>query len=73
MGSEMCIRDRRYAYEIGNNDNTWEFEGGLPTIWQEMETLQINIDDNELTTGVTYMLRITTPNGVSDDYIFSLS
>lgn len=62
----------RYAYEIGTADQTWEIDGGLPSTWDQMETLQINIDEDDLDKDVTYFVRVTTPNGVSDDYIFSL-
>ena len=62
----------RYGYEIGSNDGTWEFTNGPPSVWQAMNTTQINIDETSLAKGTTYVVRVTTPNGVFDEYIFSL-
>ena len=63
---------QRFAYEIGANDETWEIDGGLPTVWNQTDTIQLNLDEDSLTKNTTYEVRITAPNGVSDDYIFSL-
>jgi flagellar protein FlaG len=44
-----------------------------PTVWQIKDTVRIDITTSStLSDTVTYMLRVTTPNGISDDYIFSL-
>ena len=64
---------QKYGYEVGINDDTWEYEGGLPSLWQKMDTIRINVNETSLAKGNTYEVRISTPNGVSDDYIFSLS
>ena len=54
-------------------DDTWLFDGPLPEPdWQIANTHSINITDNDLVSGVTYVVSITTPNGVSDEYVFSI-
>lgn len=62
----------RYGYSTGGADDTWQFSPSLQSTWQEMETLQINLTENSLAKGTTYSIRIVTPNGVSDDYVFSI-
>lgn len=54
---------------------TWNYVGMASMLeWQVRDTVQIKITlDNTLQTNVTYMLRIATSNGVSDDYMFSIS
>ncbi len=53
-------------------DGTWFFDGPLPQpIWQKFDTYSINITDTDLVPQTTYLVSITTPNGVSDEYIFS--
>jgi hypothetical protein len=37
-----------------------------------MDTTSINITDNNIQKGVTYQVTVITPNGVSDEQIFSL-
>ena len=55
-------------------EDTWRWNSPLPQpTWQISNTHSINISDAQITTGVTYQLTVTTPNGVSDEYIFSLS
>jgi flagellar protein FlaG len=55
-------------------DDTWRWDGPLPQpIWQISDTHSINITDADIQTGVTYQVTVTTPNGVSDEYIFALS
>jgi len=55
------------------NDNTWQWDGPLPQpVWQLSDTHSINITDLDLTTGVTYQVTVTTPNGVKDEQIFSI-
>ena len=55
-------------------EDTWRWNSPLPQpTWQISNTHSINITDAQITTGVTYQLTVTTPNGVSDEYIFSLS
>lgn len=64
----------RYAYlEQTWQDDTWEFNStSTPTVWQSMETQQIDINESSLTKSTTYEIQITTPQGVSDEYIFSI-
>jgi len=54
-------------------EDTWRWDGPLPQpVWQISETHSINITDADIIRGVTYQVTITTPNGVSDEHIFSL-
>ena len=54
-------------------DDTWFYDGPLPyPDWQIGETHSINITDDDIVRGVTYVVSVSTPNGVSDEYIFSL-
>jgi archaellum component FlaG (FlaF/FlaG flagellin family) len=65
----------RYAYDAPTafSDNTWDFaSGSAPTVWQVLNTTQIEIDESSLQKDVTYVVRVTTPNGIFDEYIFSL-
>jgi len=53
-------------------NNNWQWNGPLPQpIWQISDTHSINITDADLFPGKTYQVTITTPNGVTDDAIFS--
>ena len=53
-------------------DGTWFFDGPLPQpIWQKFDTYSINITDTDLVPQTTYLVSITTPNGVADEFIFS--
>jgi archaeal flagellar protein FlaG len=55
------------------NDNTWKWDAPLPQpIWQISDTHSINITDADLRPGVTYQVTVTTPNGVTDEQIFSI-
>ena len=55
-------------------EDTWRWNGPLPEpVWQLSDTHSINITDAQIVTGVTYQVTVITPNGVSDEYIFSLS
>ena len=55
------------------NDNTWQWNAPLPTdpVWALGDTHSINITDTDLLPGRTYHVTITTPNGVTDEQIFS--
>ena len=53
-------------------DLTWKFEPSVPSPWEIMDTIPINITDNNLVKDVTYQVTIITPNGVADEHIFSL-
>ena len=55
------------------NDDTWQWDAPLPQpVWQLSETHSINITDVDLQPGVTYQVTVTTPNGVTDEQIFSI-
>lgn len=64
---------KRYQYDTSAIDDTWKFKT-LPTIIQKTDAVQIRITESNpgLSAG-TYMVRITAPNGVYSDYIFSIS
>ena len=56
-------------------DETWWWDGPpLPDdpLWQISDTFSINITDLDLRPGVTYEVSVTTPNGVTDEQIFSV-
>jgi len=67
---------QRIPYDLVQNPLTWQFATppGPPTsIWQIMDTFAINVtNDVPLSTGVTYHVTVSTPNGVTDEHIFSL-
>ena len=63
---------KRYQYDTSDIDDTWEFKT-LPTIIQKSDVVQIRITETSLAASTTYMVRITAPNGVYSDYIFSTS
>ncbi len=55
-------------------DGTWYYDGPLPQpIWQQKDTYSINITDTDLIPQTTYLVSITTPNGVTDEFIFATS
>jgi len=55
-------------------DNTWNWDAPLPQpIWQISDTHSINITDVDLVPGVTYQVTVTTPNGVDDEEIFTIT
>jgi len=65
---------KNYPHNKIITEDTWRWNSPLPEpSWQISNTHSINITDAQITTGVTYQLTVTTPNGVSDEYIFSLS
>jgi flagellar protein FlaG len=65
---------KNYPHNKIITEDTWRWNSPLPEpTWQISNTHSINITDAQITTGVTYQLTVTTPNGVSDEYIFSLS
>ncbi|MGQ0605363.1 MAG: flagellin [Candidatus Nitrosotenuis sp.] len=52
---------------------TWNYSSPITT-WQIKETAQINIYYNtNLIKNFTYVIKATTPNGIVDDHIFSIS
>ena len=65
---------QRIPYNATDQDNlTWQYATGPPTpVWQKMETFALNITDNNLAKGATYHVTVSTPNGVTDEHIFSI-
>jgi hypothetical protein len=65
---------QRIPYNQTNqNQLTWRYDPQVPSpVWQKMDTFAINITDNNLQKDVTYHVTVTTPNGVTDEHIFSL-
>ncbi|MEM2141017.1 hypothetical protein [Nitrososphaera sp.] len=60
----------RIPYNAGSNP-TWVYSAGV-TQWQIKDTVQIEItNDANLSANSTYVVRIVTPNGVADEYLFS--
>ena len=54
----------------------WVFQGSTTTssVWSQGETIQIILqDDSSLQNSKSYLVQFTISNGVSDDYIFSVS
>ena len=65
---------KNYPHNKNKLEDTWRWDSPLPEpYWQISDTHSINITDANIQTGVTYQVTVTTPNGVSDEYIFSLS
>ena len=65
---------KNYPHNKIITEDTWRWNSPLPEpSWQVSNTHSINITDAQITTGVTYQLTVTTENGVSDAYIFTLS
>lgn len=65
-----------YAQRINYNGSapSWTFTSSNGNVWQSKDTIQITITyDSTLEKNVNYVLRVASPNGVSDDYIFSIS
>lgn len=60
----------RIAYNAGSNPQ-WVYNPAV-TVWQVKDTARIDITmSSNLTASTTYMVKIVTPNGVTDEYIFS--
>jgi len=56
------------------NEDTWRWDAPLPQpIWQISDTHSINITDADIVPGVTYQVTVTTPNGVDDEEIFTIT
>ena len=53
-------------------DDTWRYDNIPVPVWQIMDTISLNITDNQIQKGVTYQVTIISSNGVSDESIFSL-
>ena len=53
-------------------DDTWKYDSVPDPVWQIMDTFSLNVTDDDIVKGVTYQVTVITPNGVSDEHIFSL-
>ena len=53
-------------------DDRWDYDNKPDPFWQIMDTFSLNITDDDLQKNVTYVVTVTTPNGVTDEHIFSL-
>ena len=63
---------QRIPYNTGSTP-TWNYSSPV-SVWQIKETTQINIYYNsQLAKNSTYVIKATTPNGIVDDHIFSIS
>ena len=63
---------QRIPYNNGTAP-TWNYSVPV-NVWQIKETAQINIYyDTNLVKGSTYVIKATTPNGITDDHVFSVS
>ncbi len=66
---------QRIPYDLVQTGLTWRYDAPplpAPTLWQKMDTFALNVTDNNLQKGVTYHVTVSTPNGVTDEHIFSL-
>jgi flagellar protein FlaG len=62
----------RIPYNTGSAPQ-WTFAAPV-NVWQTKDTVQLNISlDQPLAQNTTYSIRVSAPNGVSDDYVFSTS
>lgn len=66
------------GYTDGSTDNApdWGFDDGTTTssMWNEGQTIKIDIEDSgNLQNNQSYLVQFVISNGVSDDYIFSVS
>jgi hypothetical protein len=64
---------RNIPYNSGSPPS-WVLSDASIKTWHMMDTLQIDVtNDIPLETNTTYFIRLVTPNGISDDYVFSVS
>ncbi len=66
-----------YDDDIAQPNLTWQYWNAtapdIPTpVWQKMDSFALNVTDNNLVKGATYHVTVSTPNGVTDEHIFSL-
>jgi len=62
------------SLSYGAEEGGWEYEIEQGTEWDPTRTLKITIsnhDGDPLDVGTRYFVKVTTPNGVSDEYYFS--
>jgi archaeal flagellar protein FlaG len=64
---------RNIPYNSGSAPS-WVLSDASIKTWHMMDTLQIDVtNDLLLEANTTYFIRLVTPNGISDDYVFSIS
>jgi flagellar protein FlaG len=65
---------KNYPMNKIKTEDTWRWNSPLPQpSWPVSNTFSMNITDRDIIAGTPYQLTVTTPNGVSDEYIFTLS
>jgi len=62
------------GYSSGSTPQ-WVFNGTTPSsVWSQGDTIQITLQDGSaLPSSTSHLVQFTISNGVSDDYIFSIS
>ncbi|MCH7967175.1 MAG: flagellin [Thaumarchaeota archaeon] len=63
------------GYSTGSTPQ-WVFQGSTTTssVWSQGDTIQLRLQDGtSLQNNKSYLIQFTISNGVSDDYIFSVS
>jgi hypothetical protein len=55
----------------GSGTPNWEYEVENDTYWSPRATLKITIDYGQVIPDDRYFVKVTLPNGVSDEYFFS--
>ncbi|MDE1770336.1 MAG: hypothetical protein KGI28_07285 [Thaumarchaeota archaeon] len=58
----------RIPHAVGGGSPSWDYASPV-TSWDKAGTVQINITNSPITCNTIYELQVTTPNGVSDQYI----
>jgi len=64
-----------YVGYVSGSTPQWNFNGtDASSVWSEGQTIQITLqDDSSLTSNESYLVQLVISNGVSDDFIFSVS
>ena len=63
---------KRIPYNSGGSP-TWVYSSPV-TVWQLKDTIQVNLSTAaSLQKNVAYTITVAAPNGVSDEYVFSIS
>ncbi len=76
FGQISQIQRIPYDADVAQPNLTWQYwnatDPDIPTpVWQKMETFALNVTAN-LVKGATYHVTVSTPNGVTDEHIFSI-
>ena len=62
---------QRIPYNSGGSP-TWVYPAPV-TVWQLKDTVQIDLTTSSLQKNVAYLIKVAAPNGVTDEYVFSIS